>query len=520
MDKFRQYIDKSLMLWSTLERWQKLSILLAICGVLVLLVFIIILGSSPSYVRLFSGLDTDDQSKIMDYLRENNIPYRLEPGIQAIFVPGNQADEVRLDLAGAGLPKSGTLIDYSEIMKDSFGKSQPQINMMQLRALEGELARNLRQFDIIESARVNIVVHERELFRKDLTPSSAGVTLKLRPGYRIIPKQVKAIVNLVAASVPRLTPDRVTLVDTESNILTDMIKDEDVIYGPDGAITTVKRLHEQKLERELVEKVKNMLEPIYGSGKIAAEVTVDANFDKITETTKEFLPAPATGGGILRSKQSMEETYTGTGMDPSRPPGTTTNIPGYPVETDKVSSEYNKVENLGNYEISTLETTKVRQNGDINRITASVIVDGEFEEQTLNTIKGVVSDAIGFNELRGDSISVVSMPFTTSILDMLREAEEREARKQLIIRSVIGLILLLIISILAVLWWKRRKASQAMNRTMQESRHIPTIQEMLTSPEMIAAQGELSVLEEQIKAYARSNPKEVSSLVNEWLSED
>ncbi|MCL2146927.1 MAG: flagellar M-ring protein FliF [Synergistaceae bacterium] len=519
MNKFRQYIDKSLMLWSTLERWQKLSILLAICGVLILLVFIIILGSSPSYVRLFSGLDTDDQSRIMDYLRENDIPYRLEPGIQAIFVPGNQVDELRLDLASAGLPKSGTLIDYSEIMKDSFGKTQPQINMIQLRALEGELARNLKQFDIVESARVNIVVNERELFKKDLNPSSAGVTLKLRPGYRITPQQVKAIVNLVAASVPRLTPERVTLVDTESNILTDMIKDDSIIYGPDGVITTIKRLHEQRLERELVEKAKNVLEKIYGSGKVAVEIAVDANFDQITETSIMYIPGP-NGSVFVRSRHSLEEEYVGNNMDPARAPGTTTNIPGYSIETGSGSSEYSKADNTGNYELSSVETKKVRQNGEINRITASVVVDGEFEEQTLNIVKGVVSDAIGINESRGDSVSVVSMPFTTSILDMLREAEEREARKQLIIRGVIGLILLLIISVLAILWWKRRKAAMAVNKTLQESRHIPTIQEMLTSPEMIAAQGELSVLEEQIKAYARSNPKEVSSLVNEWLSED
>ena len=516
MDNFRQYIDKSLMLWSTLERWQKVSILLTVSGVLILLVFIIILGSSPSYVRLFSGLDSEDQSKIIDYLRENNIPYRLEPGLQAIFVPSNQVDEVRLDLAGAGLPRSGTLIDYQDIMKDSFGKSQNQINMLQLRALEGELAKSLRYFDIIESARVNIVVHERELFKKDLNPSSAGVILKLRPGYRITPQQVKSIVNLVASSVPRLTPDRVTVVDTSSINLSDMIKDENVIYGPDGAITTPKRLHEQRREREFVEKVKDVLEPKY---KVAVAITVDAKFDQVTQTSKTYIPGPS-GRGITRSNQIIDERYEGDGAPIGGAAGTTTNVPGYSIGTDRVKSEYERSESITNVDISQEEEIRVKQDEDINRLTASVMIDGDLDEQTLNIIKGVVSDAIGFNESRGDSLSVISMPFAASVFDLLREEEERAARKQLIVRSVIGLILLLIISILAVLWWKRRKAAMAVSRTMQESRHIPTIQEMLTSPEMIAAQGELSVLEEQIKAYARSNPKEVSSLVNEWLSED
>jgi flagellar M-ring protein FliF len=513
MDKFRQYIDKSLMLWSTLERWQKLSILLAICGVLVLLVIIIILGSSPSYVRLFSNLDVEDQTKISDYLRQNNRSYRIDTELQSIFVPGNQADEIRLDLAQAGLPKSGTIIDYSDFMKDSFGKSQNHINTLLLRALEGELSKNLRQLDFIENAKVNIVVPERELFKKDINPSSAGVMLTLRPGYRMTPQQVKAVIHLVAACVPRLAPDNVIVVDSSSNILSDMLNDDPFIIGPDGK-TTAQRLFERMMEKELMAKAKSVLEPTYGLDRIVVEVTVEANFDKKTETIKEIVPGE-NGKGAIVSQQTMEETYKGTGTPPGGAPGTTSNIPGYNIATDRVDSEYNKSDVTNNFQNSTREIDTVFQQGTITRVTASVIVDGEDDERVLNSIEKAVAHAIGLKEARGDRISVISLPFIA-----LPDSTLDTQRGPLIIRVAIGFIMLLIISILAILWWKRRKAAQSMNKMLQESRHIPTIQEMLTSPEMIAAQGELSVLEEQIKAYARSNPKEVSSLVNEWLSED
>jgi flagellar M-ring protein FliF len=300
-----------------------------------------------------------------------------------------------------------------------------------------------------------------------------------------------------------------------------MIDNELFIYGgSDGrAISSVQRELERQQEKELEAKARNMLERVYGPGKVVVRVKVDLDFDKRTNMLKEFIPGD-TGRGVIRSQQTMEETYTGTGAAPGGAPGTTTNIPGYAISTSNINSDYSKTEATNNYEITTRERNEVLTPGGIRRLTASVIVDGELEEQRINEVKALVSSAIGLNESRGDNLVVQSMKFSTALADALAEQMRQDRLVSLITMSTTGFVLLLLGAILFYLWWKRRKAMLALSRASQETKHIPTIQEMLTSPDMIAAQGEISVLEEQLKAYARSNPKEVANLINEWLSED
>jgi flagellar M-ring protein FliF len=515
MNKFRQFIDKLLMLWSTLEGWQKLTILLAICGVLILLIFIIVLGSSPSYVRLFSDLETDDQAKITDHLRGNGIPYRLEPSIKAIYVPKNQVDEVRLSLAQAGLPKNGNIIDFREILNSTkFGMTDQQLRIIYIRALEEELTRTLKKFDFVDDAKVNIVFPEQRLFMKDQTPSSAAVIFKLRPGYRLTRNQVQAVVNLVTGSVQGLKSEKVTVADTHGTILSDMIGNEFLIYNGDGSISSARGYLERDKERAIENAVKEMLEAVFGVGKVVVKAAIELNLDKEDMSSTEYIPNEE-GRGVPRSDQAMKEEYEGTGGAPGGAPGTTSNVPGYALSTAAANSSYSKSDTIRNYEISTTTRKKISVPGDIRRLTASVIIDGEFDDEAINVVKELVSSAIAIDEQRNDRLTVKAIPFSRALRDITIVDDT-----SFVIKIIVGSILFILGIILSALWWKRRKAMLAMNKTLQEARHIPTIQEMLTSPEMIAAQGELSVLEEQIKAYARSNPKEVASLVNEWLSED
>jgi len=520
MDKLRQSIARLLMLWATLKGWQKLSIILTASGVIILLILIILLGSAPSYEPLFSGLDVSDQGAIVAYLKENKINYRIESGANAIFIPKDHIYETRLALAQAGLPKGGS-IGYEIFDNSKMGMSEFQQKIAYVRALEGELSRTIKLIDAVDHAKVNIVLPEQRLFLEQQTPSSATVVLKLRSSFQMRPEQVKAVVHLVSGSVQGLLPDNVTVIDTLGNMLSDMI-DNDLLYygGSDGrAVSSVQRELERQQEKELESKARIMLERVYGPGKVVVRVKVDLDFDKRTSMLKEFIPGD-TGRGVLRSQQTMEETYQGIGGAPGGAPGTTTNIPGYAISTQNTNSEYNRTEGTNNFEITTRERNEVLTPGGIRRLTASVLIDGELEEQRINQVKELVSTAIGLNETRGDNLVVQSMRFSTTLADSLAEQMRQDRFVSIVIVSLIGFILLLLASALLAIWWKKRKAILALSRSTQEARHIPTIQEMLTSPDMIAAQGEISVLEEQLKAYARSNPKEVANLINEWLSED
>ena len=186
-----------------------------------------------------------------------------------------------------------------------------------------------------------------------------------------------------------------------------------------------------------------------------------------------------------------------------------------------MNSEYNKGTSTTNYEITTRKSDEVVTPGGVRRLTASVLVDGDLDEARLGELREVVSSAIGYSEARGDSLVVKGMKFSTSFADSLAEELRQERMTRIIVGVVIALVMLLLAAGAAAWWLRRRRARMAAVVLDEEGgKHVPTIQEMLTSPDLLAFQGELAVLEEQLKVYAKNNPGEVANLVNEWLSSD
>ena len=250
---------------------------------------------------------------------------------------------------------------------------------------------------------------------------------------------------------------------------------------------------------------------------------IELDFDKRSSSYVEYTPNPETGTGVARSSERQEESYTGQGQPVNGTPGTTTNIPGYAINSQQVESEYNKSNNTTNYEITTRKSDQVVTPGGVRRLSASVLIDDKNNELTnelMDNLRAVISSAIGLNPQRGDSLVVQSMRFSTAFADAMAEELRQERLWRIISGSVIFAVLLLFVLAAVLLWLKRRRDRMAVEEIQAEGRKVPTIQEMLTSPDLLAFQGELAVLEEQLKAYARNNPEEVANLVTEWLAAD
>ena len=524
METLKRWFASFLNFWASLKLWQRISIILAIVIVFGALIALIFMTGRTSYEPLYAGLEVEDQAAIVDYLRENNISYRLDPKSNAILMPGNAVYETRLTLAQMGLPKGGTT--GFEIFDDSkMGMSEFQQRVAYTRAIEGELARTISQMAQVENARVSVVIPEQRLFLEQQKPSTASVLLRLRPGATIGPTQVKSIIHLVAHSVDGLQPDAVTVVDTQGRILSDMISDSMIMYNPDGSnsVASVQRELERQHERELENKVRIMLEQVFGPGTAVVRVKVDLDFDKRTSSFVEYTPNPETGVGVPRSNERQEESYTGQGNPVNGNPGTTTNIPGYAINSSTVNSEYNRSNSTTNYEITTRKGDQIVTPGGVRRLTASVLIDDKGEnlsEERLDSLREVISSAIGFNAQRGDSLVVRSMRFSTAFADAMAEQMQQERRWRIISGSIAAFIVLLLL-LIGIFWWMRiKKQRLAVQEIEAEGKKVPTIQEMLTSPDLLAFQGEMAVLEEQLKAYAKSHPEEMATLVNEWLSMD
>ncbi|MBQ8692465.1 MAG: flagellar M-ring protein FliF [Synergistaceae bacterium] len=524
MDTLKKLAASFSSFWASLKLWQRASIAIVTLLLLAGLGFLMMRGSKVNYEPLFAGLDVNDQAAIVDYLRQNNIPYTLDPAANAILLPRSDVYETRLALAQEGLPKGGST--GFEIFDDSkMGMSEFQQRIAYIRAIEGELSRTISQIAAVDSARVSVVIPEQRLFLEQQKPSTASVLLRLRPGATVGPAQVKSIIHLVAHSVDGLNPENVTVIDTNGRILSNMLADDMIIYPPDGTstVTSVQRELERQHERELENKVRAMLEQVFGPGSAVVRVKIELDFDKRSSSYVEYTPNPETGTGVARSSERQEESYTGQGQPVNGTPGTTTNIPGYAINSKQVESEYNKSNNTTNYEITTRKSDQVVTPGGVRRLSASVLIDDKNNELTnelMDNLRAVISSAIGLNPQRGDSLVVQSMRFSTAFADAMAEELRQERLWRIISGSVIFAVLLLFVLAAVLLWLKRRRDRMAVEEIQAEGRKVPTIQEMLTSPDLLAFQGELAVLEEQLKAYARNNPEEVANLVTEWLAAD
>jgi flagellar M-ring protein FliF len=510
-----------LLFWAGLKLWQKVSLFVAVFAVAGLLGMMIFWAGRTTYEPLFSGLEMTDQAAIVNYLQENKIPYQLDPAASAILLPRNQVYETRVFLAQEGLPRGGG-VGFEIFNESKMGMSEFQQRINYVRALEGELQRTIGWMDVVDSALVNLVLPRQQLFLPQQQPSTASVLVRLKPGAQLGPSQIKAIIHMVSRSVDGLQPENVMVADTRGRMLSDMVADEMIIYSLDGSngITSVQREMERQRERDLAREARMLLERPYGLGRVMVSVKVELDFDRKSSTSKEFYPNPETNRGTPLSVQTSEESYTGQQEPPGGQPGTATNIPGYATERQSVNSEYNKSETTTNYNTTTRESNEVITPGGIKRLTASVLVDGKLSDKELADVRDLTASAIGYNEARGDRIVVQSIEFVPGPIDIWTEELQRERTLRVAVGSAIALAVLTCAGLTGYWWWRRRKARLALDMVQKESKHVPTIQEMLMSPDLLAFQGEMAVLEEQLKAYARNNPSEVANLVNEWISSE
>jgi flagellar M-ring protein FliF len=384
----------------------------------------------------------------------------------------------------------------------------------------------------VSSARVSIVVPESKLFLEQQSPSTAAVLLKLRPGAEFGQQQAKAVVHLLASSVEGLTPDNVTLVDADGQISFDDILNDTLAIQAGNQLVLRQREFEKQYEVELERKLKDTLEKVFGPGRVKAAVRVELDFDKKQDSKRTVFTLPDKNHGPIQSEQNTEESYTGPPGITGGVPGTTTNIPGYVVNSGagNENATYDRSDNVTNYDNSTHESSTVETQGKIKRLTATVLIDGPMEQPAegeqgqpgidIDSWRGVVATAIGADDERGDRISIMAVPFDTSIADAYaaRLAAERQRR---VVAGVSSLVMLLLAAAaLAVLWVRRRRRATASRGAQKAEDTTPSLRELLENPDLMTAQGELSVLEEQLRSYAMNNPEELANLIKNWVVED
>lgn len=217
---------------------RRFYLIAAVAAVVVLIfVFFVVRSCSvvrvgSSYVVIYSHLELKDSAAVIAKLKELKIPYEIREGGQSIAVPKNRTDDARLSLAQDNLPTGGSLVGWEIFDESKLGATDFDRRVQFMRAISGELARTIKHIDVIDDARVQIVIPETRLFEVTTAPVTASVLLRIKPGERLTGAQVNGIVHLVASSVENLKPENVTVVDINGNILTAAVPVKVAVTAP------------------------------------------------------------------------------------------------------------------------------------------------------------------------------------------------------------------------------------------------------------------------------------------------
>lgn len=374
--------------------------------------FLMLQMTAPQMVPLFTDLSSEDSSAIIKDLERQAIPYEIKNEGAIVMAPKDKVARLRMKLAEGGLPKGGG-VGYEIFDKsDALGATSFIQNINHLRALEGELSRTIRSLDRVSAARVHLVLPERALFSREKAEATASIVLKVRGSLE--PQQVRAIRHLVASAVNGMKPERVSVIDETGKLLADGAQENSGGGGTDDRKTAY--------ENRLRNQVEAIVSSVVGPGRARVQLTADFDFNRITQTSDKFDP----DGRVLRSSQTREE-QSSSGSGSSKEGGAVSvsgDLPGSNKPAEGGGDQNRKTEEITNYEISRTTKTEVIEAGRVNRISAAVLVDGNYTKndkgemayqprakEEIDRIAALVRSAIGFDAKRGDQVEVVNLRF-------------------------------------------------------------------------------------------------------------
>ena len=407
-----------------LSAFRQVGLIVGLAATIALGVAIVLWSQEPNYGLLYANLTDKDKAAVMEALTQANIPYKLDPATGAITVPASKVHDARLRLASQGLPK-GSEIGYELLEKpQGFGTSRMAELARHQRALEGELARSIMALNSVDTARVHLAIPKQTVFVRERSKPSASVVVHLYPGRVMDDSQIAGIVHLVASSVPELEAEGVTVVDQRGRLLTTQLLNRDV------AMTDAHFKYTQRLQETYAQRVLAILEPIVGDGGVKAQVAVDVDFTAVESTSEVYDPTET----AVRSEQILEQETIGAEV--GGVPGALTNQPpqagviaeqvqqldanGQPIPAEPLAPRNTSNRVVRNYEVDRTVSYSRGVPGTVRRLSVAVVVDNKpgpdgemvpYTEEELGRLNALVREAVGFDEVRGDTINIVNTAF-------------------------------------------------------------------------------------------------------------
>jgi flagellar M-ring protein FliF len=534
----------------------------AAAAVVAVIIAAVMWGRDPNYKVLFSNLDDRDGGAIVAALNQMNVPYRFNETGTALLVPADKVYDARLQLAGQGLPRGGS-VGFELLDNTRFGASQftEQINYQ--RGLEGELARSIESMNSVQHARVHLALPRQTLFVRDRRPPTASVVLTLYPGRSIGDSQVSAISWLVASSVPELAVGSVSIVDQNGRLLSSPTGEG---RGMDADQTRFVRDTEQRT----IERILAILNPLVGPGNVHAQASADVDFSRREETSEVYRPNQEPGQSAVRSQQTNDSQQIGVnpaqgvpgalsnqpptaaqapivnpaaapqrpgqppaaqqGQQPGQQPGVQPGVQQQQTtETAPQGPATTRREATTNYEVDRTISHIKQPVGAVKRLSVAVVInflpdkDGEpkaMPPEQLNKLTTLVKEAMGYSEARGDSLNVVNSQFNDSepTTPWWKDPENIALAKTIFGWLVIAL---------AALWvWRalvRPIFQRYMNPVIDPEVAELQRQEALREAQDQARAKEMDRFEDNMQRardMATKDPRAVAMVLRTWMSKD
>jgi flagellar M-ring protein FliF len=538
-----------------LDQAQKLRLGVGIVLFVAIGIVGLMMGRQAEWRVLYANLPDKDGGAIVAQLTTMNVPYQYAAGGGAILVPADKVYDTRLKLASQGLPK-GTVTGF-ELMDTAnrFGMTQFQERLTFQRGLEGELTRSIQALSSVQSARVHLALPNQNGFFRDQQKPSASVLVSLNGGHTLDRAQLAGIVHLVSSSVPEMDPKAVSVLDDSGKLLSAPPE-----AGGGMGADAQQLQYVQQIEQLYSSRILDILEPVVGRQNVRAQVTAELDFSQTESTSELFKPNQTPADSAIRSQQVLESGAGAAGANPpTGVPGATTNQPPGPSaapingapQTLAAAGAAGAVgaggrrESVINYEVD--KTVRVVRGGTgmVKRISAAVIFNHQsttdakgkvttaaMSDAQLEKMTALVRETVGFSKERGDSINVVTAPFTKEKVDATPLPVWQQPEVLDLARSLAWPVGTLLFGAL-VLMGAVRPALKVMAKPLPISHTERTGQldaleadepdrPLLAAPSASASQtlepSPADIALEEARKLTRDNPAAVANIVKTWIN--
>ena len=498
-------------LWNGLDDGQKLGMLALIVITIIAATFFLSKAMEPDWVVLYSDLNEVNALTIVENMKKNGYQYKVSEDRKSILVPSNVRDDMRIFVAENDLIKTSD--GGFELLDDmQLGSTDFKNKLTKQRIFQGEITRAIEKIQGIKYAKVHLAEPERSIFEDTDAKPTASVMLVLQPGYRLKSSQVKAIKNLVAYSVPRMTPEQVFITDQDGNVLSDETSKN----------STDMESFKSNLEKQTAKKVNDVLEKIVGKGNVSVQVNADIDFNSAKATIESYIPVEGKNEGVLVSSQTEIETYE----NPNHVPNSTA--------VNQRNLNYSKEKTAMNYNVTKEVKQVIYAPGTIKRLSIAVAVNKILTSDEKDELKDLVLSASGVDYNRGDVISISGLQFEGAKIDKQVSEDyskqyQQEQLIDMIISSVVPLLIVLILGCFALVVLKsfiskiptpkpiERKVVEDMPKVIEEEEIQEVAPKIELNRKEIQSQKEQTITE--INEAVMAAPEDAAKLLTSFIRE-